>query len=80
MRMIFKLIIVYLIIMSSPVLAAGLSYKEQIRQQAEHDCYDDVQRLCSKEIPDEDRVTACMKTNQRLLSPACAKVFHSGVE
>ena len=59
--------------------AAKMSDAELLRQQAEHLCYDDVQRLCNDSIPDEDKITACMKAKHAQLSPACAKVFDKGI-
>lgn len=72
------LLLAFQMALSTPLLASGLSYKEQVRQQAEHDCYDDVQRLCPNDIPDEDRIKACMKVNRKQLSPACTKVNRAG--
>ncbi|MCA6123042.1 hypothetical protein J6500_14225 [Bradyrhizobium sp. WSM 1704] len=42
------------------------------QQQA---CTPDAFRLCNSEIPDVDRVTACMIRNKALLSPACKAFF-----
>lgn len=38
-------------------------------------CTNDAFRLCSAEIPDVDRVTACMIRNKSALTPACKSVF-----
>jgi hypothetical protein len=38
-------------------------------------CTDDAFRLCSSEIPDVDRVTACMIKHKAELSPACKSVM-----
>jgi hypothetical protein len=40
-------------------------------------CTSDAMRLCSSEIPDVDRVTACMVRQQASLSPACKSVFRA---
>jgi len=40
-------------------------------------CSDDAFRLCSSEIPDVDRVTACMVRKQDQLSPGCRVYFKS---
>ena len=58
----------------------AISDKERMRQQAEHLCYDDVQRLCSNDIPDEAKITACMDARHSQLSPACRKVFDAGMK
>ena len=60
--------------------ARMISDKERTRQQAEHLCYDDVQKLCSADIPDETRITACMKVHRAQLSPGCRKVFDAGIK
>ena len=51
--------------------AAGQSYTPE-QQQA---CSNDAFRLCGPEIPDVDRVTACMVRNQTQLSPGCRVYF-----
>ena len=51
--------------------AAGWAYTAE-QQQA---CSDDAFRLCSAEIPDVDRVTACMVRQQSELSPGCRVFF-----
>ncbi len=51
--------------------AAGWAYTAE-QQQA---CSDDAFRLCSAEIPDVERVTACMVRQQSELSPGCRVFF-----
>ena len=51
--------------------AAGWSYTFE-QQQA---CMGDAFRLCSYEIPDVSRVTACMVRRQTELSPGCRIYF-----
>ncbi len=41
-------------------------------------CTPDVFRLCSSEIPNVDRIVACMKREKTRLSPACRAVFRPG--
>ena len=66
--------------MSTPLWAAkALSYKETLRQQAEHACYNDATTLCKDAVPDEDKITACMKLKRAQLSPECGKVFDKGI-
>jgi hypothetical protein len=38
-------------------------------------CTPDVFRLCSSEIPDRERITACMRKNRASLSEGCRSVF-----
>ena len=67
--------------MSTPLRAAkALSDREMLRQEAEHVCYNDAQTLCSDAIPDEVKVTACMKAKRTQLSPECGKVFDRGMK
>jgi hypothetical protein len=47
-------------------------------QDEEAACSGDAFRLCSSEIPDVDRITACMERKKSQLSPACRVFFRSG--
>ena len=38
-------------------------------------CTPDVLRLCSSDIPNVERIVACMKRERSKLSPTCAAVF-----
>ncbi len=40
-------------------------------------CTPDVMRLCSDQIPDRDRIVACLRQNTPLLGSACRAVFDS---
>ena len=44
--------------------------------EQEQMCTGDAMRLCSSEIPDVDRVTACMVRQRAQLSDGCKAVFH----
>ena len=44
-------------------------------QEEEQACSGDAFRLCGPEIPDVDRVTACMVRKQDQLSPGCRVYF-----
>jgi hypothetical protein len=50
---------------------AALAYTQEQQQL----CTGDAMRLCSSEIPDVDRVTACMIAKQSQLSDGCKSVF-----
>ena len=64
----------------APARAASLmTDQEKVRAQAEHDCYDDVQKLCSDVTSDEEKVKSCMKAHHAQLSPKCAKDFDAGM-
>ena len=56
--------------------AAGQTYTPE-QEQA---CTGDAFRLCSSEIPDISRVTACMVAKKSQLSPACRAHFRSDAE
>jgi hypothetical protein len=58
---------------ASMLPTAGRAYTAE-QQQA---CTGDAFRLCSSEIPDVDRITACMITNKSQLSPECRVFFRS---
>jgi hypothetical protein len=51
--------------------AAGWAYTAEEEQA----CSGDAFRLCSAEIPDVNRVTACMVRQQSQLSPGCRVYF-----
>ena len=51
--------------------AAGHAYTPE-QEQA---CTGDAFRVCGNDIPDVDRVTACMIRNQSQLSPGCRAFF-----
>ena len=71
--------VVTMLMCIEPAFARKISDDERLRQQAEHLCYDDVQKLCAADIPDEAKITACMKVKRAELSPACRKVFDHGI-
>jgi hypothetical protein len=56
--------------------SAGYGYTPE-EQQA---CSGDAFRLCSSDIPDVDRITACMIRNKSQLSPGCRVFFRAGPE
>ena len=47
-------------------------------QEQEQLCTGDAMRLCSSEIPDVDRVTACMIQKRAQLTDGCKAVFRDG--
>jgi hypothetical protein len=56
--------------------AAGKAHTPE-QEQA---CTGDAFRLCGADIPDVNRVTACMIRNKSQLSPQCRAHFRSGPE
>jgi hypothetical protein len=53
-----------------PVKSQAFTEEDQRRL-----CTPDVFRLCSSEIPDRERITACMRKNRASLSEGCRSVF-----
>jgi len=51
--------------------SASYAYTDEQQQM----CTGDAMRLCSSEIPDVDRVTACMVQKRAQLSDGCKAVF-----
>lgn len=51
---------------------AGYAFTEDDQRRL---CMGDVFRLCSSEIPDRDRITACMMKQRASLSDGCRSVF-----
>jgi hypothetical protein len=52
-----------------PVLAYAYTAEQQQL------CSDDAMRLCSADVPDVDRITACMQRQYAALSKGCKSVF-----
>jgi hypothetical protein len=55
----------------SVLSSSGKAYTPEQQQL----CSGDAMRLCSSEIPDVDRITACMTRQRELLSPGCKAFF-----
>jgi hypothetical protein len=55
-------------LISSSAVAQGTAEQRQA-------CTPDVFRLCSSEIPNVAKITACMRAKRASLSPACKAVF-----
>jgi hypothetical protein len=69
-------------LMSAMGLAVVLlpSRGEAYTPEQQQACTPDAFRLCGSDIPDVDRVTACMIRNKALLSPGCKAFFRPGPE
>ncbi len=72
----FVLFAAAMVLACSGLPNAGYAYSPE-EQQA---CQGDAFRLCGPEIPDVDRVTACMVRKQSQLSPGCRVFFRHGSE
>ena len=75
-----RLIVGSLLMLATVDVASArmVSDKERQRQQAEHLCYNDVQKLCNADIPNEDKIAACMKVHRAELSAGCRRIFDGG--
>ena len=64
-----------------PMLAMALSFSMlstaagAYTQEQQQMCTGDAFRLCSSDIPDVDRITACMMRQRSELSPGCRALF-----
>jgi hypothetical protein len=64
-------------LMAATVLMFGMltTVSHAYTMEQEQMCSGDAMRLCSSEIPDADRITACMEQRRDLLSDGCKAVF-----
>ena len=65
-----------MLIATTFALAALSTAAEAYSQEQEQMCTGDAMRLCASEIPDVERVTACMVQKRAQLSDGCKAVFH----
>ena len=63
--------------LSSGLLAHGAAFAQDNRGTMEQQmaCTPDVMRLCGAQIPDVDRIVACLRYNMPQLSEPCRAVF-----
>ncbi|SFI80782.1 hypothetical protein [Bradyrhizobium sp. Gha] len=61
------------------IVAQSAAFAEEYRGTMEQQmaCTPDVWRLCSDQIPDVSRITACLRQNTPRLSSGCRAVFQS---
>lgn len=68
-----------LLVCYAPALLLGFtliaSAPAATRDEQTKACRADAIKFCSAGIPDEDKITACMKQNLDKLSPECRKMF-----
>jgi hypothetical protein len=65
-----------MLIATTIALAALSTAARAHTPEQEQMCTGDAMRLCSSEIPDVERVTACMVQKRAQLSDGCKAVFH----
>lgn len=56
----------------SLVMVCGPAFSQSREAEA---CQDDAVKFCSDDIPDTDRITACMVRQKANLSPGCQAMF-----
>ena len=74
-----KLVVLSLMLPAGGLLAPGAVCAEEYRGTLEQQmaCTPDVWRLCSDQIPDVNRIVACLQRNTPSLSGSCRAVFES---
>jgi hypothetical protein len=62
------------------IVAPGAAHAQEYRGTLEQQmaCTPDVWRLCSDQVPDVNRIVACLRLNTPQLSNGCRAVFDSG--
>ncbi|MFM0594255.1 hypothetical protein PQQ68_14600 [Paraburkholderia dilworthii] len=59
-------------------VAAAAPANAASRDEQSKACRGDAMHFCAAEIPNEDKITACMKQHVDELSPACRAMFKGG--
>ena len=62
------------------VMAPALSQEYRGTWEQQMACTPDVMRLCSDQIPDTNRIVACLRQNTALLGSSCRAVFESNAQ
>lgn len=65
------------ILIATCLLFGTISTASAYTAEQQQLCTDDAFRLCSPDIPDVDRVTACMAKHKSELSAGCKSVFRA---
>jgi hypothetical protein len=71
MKILFALFVT-LMLATLPVKAIAQTQEDQEAQQA---CQDDVFALCGEQVPDRDRIEACLRQKWHQVSRACRTVM-----
>jgi len=74
-----RIVLSLVAVMVGGIAAAGSASSEEYRGTFEQQmaCTPDVWRLCGAQIPDVDRIVACLRQNTPQLSASCRAVFES---
>ncbi|HZZ09819.1 MAG TPA: hypothetical protein VFE79_03945 [Paraburkholderia sp.] len=73
MNRIYCLLAASLVALGTVVPAQAASRDEEVAA-----CRGDAMHFCSADIPNEDKITACMKQHIAELSPGCRAMFKGG--
>lgn len=73
-----RICLVLIVTAAIPPLQADEDHSVWWYARAKLACIPDVIRLCKASMPDQDKVTACMKTKKSLVSPDCAEFYPGG--
>jgi hypothetical protein len=65
----------FVALIALPVAAQQRRDDYQGTEEQQRACRPNVFRFCASEIPDERRITACLRRNIARLTPDCAAVF-----
>jgi hypothetical protein len=76
MNRIFSLLAISLIVPF--VLGAASPANAASQDEQTHACRGDAIHFCAAEIPNREKITACMKQHLDKLSPACRAMFKGG--
>jgi hypothetical protein len=74
-----RIVLNLVVAIGSTVLVQNAAFAQEHRGTWEQQmaCTPDVFRLCGAQIPDENRIVACLRQNTVLLSGPCRAVFES---
>jgi hypothetical protein len=74
-----RVVLSFVVMIVGGITAAGSALSEEYRGTYEQQmaCTPDVWRLCFDQIPDANRITACLRQNTPQLSGPCRAVFES---
>ena len=74
-----RIVLSLVVLIVGGITAAGPAVSEEYRGSYEQQmaCTPDVWRLCFDQIPDANRITACLRQNTPQLSGPCRAVFES---
>lgn len=60
-------------------LLTGTAAAESARDRQERACQADAMKFCRDDVPDEDKIAACMGEHRSQLSISCGIIFDAGM-